>query len=88
MTPQQKIFCCLLESNTSFFVVGAHTKSRFKLLAKLQCAVAAIKGVPPEREELQPELPQCQLLATEIWALMVQRDYDQGRVDPTGDISD
>ena len=50
--------------------------------------MTANKGAPPKREELQPELPQRQLLATEIWALMVQRDYDQWRVDPTGDISD
>ena len=51
---------------------GAQTKSRSKLLEKLQYAVTANKGVPPERGELQPELPQCQLLATNIQALMVQ----------------
>jgi len=34
------------------------------------------KGVPTEREELQPELPQCQLLATNIQALMVWEIQD------------
>ena len=50
---------------------GAQTKYTSKLLEKLQCTVTANKGVPPEREELQPELPQCQFLATNMWALMV-----------------
>ncbi|KNZ59436.1 hypothetical protein VP01_172g2 [Puccinia sorghi] len=50
-----------------------------KLLEKRQCAVTANKGVNPEREELQPELPQCRLLATDIQTLMVKGGikYDQ-----------
>ncbi|KNZ57413.1 hypothetical protein VP01_2167g2 [Puccinia sorghi] len=52
---------------------GAHTKYRSKLLEKRQCAVPAKKGVTPGREELQPELPQCWLLATDIQTLMVHR---------------
>ena len=61
---------------------GAQSKFRFKILAKLQCAVTVNKGVPPEREELQPELPQCRLLATNIWALTVL--VDPILVDPSG----
>jgi len=36
---------------------GAETESRSKLLAKLQHTVIVNKGVPPEMEELQTELP-------------------------------
>ena len=50
---------------------GAQTKSRSKLLEKIKCTVTANKGVPPERKELQPQLPQCLLLATNIQELMV-----------------
>ena len=35
----------------------AQTKSKSKICAKLQCTVTAKKGVPPEREEIQLELP-------------------------------
>ena len=56
---------------------GAQTKFRFKILAKPQCTVTANKGVPPEREELKPQLPQCWLLATNIQALMVEECADE-----------
>ncbi|KNZ53158.1 hypothetical protein VP01_3324g1 [Puccinia sorghi] len=56
----------------SKFCLQSQTKSRSKLLEKHQCAVAANKRVPPEREELQPEIPQCWLLATDIQTLYVK----------------